>query len=311
MNFEKPKSAKFSEFSEFSEISESKTESKTSESPEINKETERQTTIEEAYKLNSELMKDKVAELTGDKKGEADPDSLLLERDAIRKKMAENGIISEKAAKSLENSYKWGFKIATLNNIKEQLGDRISESEFEGIREIPPEAIELENKGMEIVRDCEDGWVRPGAFREYLGNEIDNIKMRQIKEKIESELKPEEWKPGFETLKKAVRDAKHDMFSRMYSHNEAQLSESQKDWKRRLTERTRDGKISQSEVLDSWMNDPNISRAFNSDLEDYRYKLYRNLNRDQIRANRNINRAEIVGLIDSGKASEMRDKIGQ
>lgn len=284
-------------------------EQKINGSQEKNKEEKKKEAIEEAYKLNSELMKDKVAELTGDKKGEADPNSLLLERNAIRKKLSESGIISEDSMKSLSTACKWGeFQRMPLNSIKEQLGNHVK-GEYAGIREIPVEAIELENKAMEVIKDCEDGWVRSGAFQEYLNNEIENLKLKSIREKIGTEMKKEESKPGFETLAESIKTAKLDMFSRMLSHNESQLGESQKAWKNRLEEWTRDGKRTEQEVLSKWLSDQNISGPLNSDLENYRNKLHRNLNQEQVRADKNINRAEITGLIDYKKASEMRDKI--
>ena len=262
--------------------------------------------IKEALKLDSEVMKNKVSELTGDKKGEADSNSLLLERNMIRETMKEKGLISEKSAKGLEAAY--GFKVhemSTLGTIKSALGNYINEHEFGGIKTISDEVIELEDRAMEVIGDCESGWVRPGAFKEYFQNEIDNIKMKKIAQEKNMKVKiPENFfKPGFETLKKSINDAKYDQFTRMIMESKPESIEA--DWKRRMDEQKVSGRV-EKDIFDSWINNVSVVQQLDSDVNSFRRQ---GKNRDVLHAEKNIQRAEILGLLPSNKANQLREKV--
>jgi hypothetical protein len=296
---------------------------------ENSEEVDRNQALQEASDLYK-VFETKDADLSKDRMGKGFDKSLLPARDFIRKEMAYSGLISKDMHQDINDNYGWQrLNRESLSDIKKNTAESPDSTPFNKLRgaeALSSEAVELEDSAMSVIGDCEKGWAVPNKFKEAFQNEIDNRKLKDAKTKLELEVGAEEIKPGFENLKKEIRDEKYKTFQELLNANIPEASPLY-DWQRRMHEWINVGsykmnrygeeviveypKVTQRELFDQlldgkWMNSTHYAQGLESDLMSFRN---RKLSNKEAWALQNLNKAEILGLVNLQKAQELRDKI--
>jgi len=155
----------------------------------------------------------KYAELTGKDPSAAEDADLY--RDMVRDKFKKIKWISSESDESLKSAYKRMGEVAPLGTIKGNF-DKYVEGEFGKVRDIPEEAVEIENKALAGIGAVEDGFIDSLAYQKYLDGEINNAGMEKLKRDKGLNIDIESVKkPSFDAMNESVKQIKSDLLLRI------------------------------------------------------------------------------------------------
>lgn len=272
--------------------------------PEISPEQAKQEAIQEAKQFR-EAMDSKTKELVGEGRFTI-PD--FLERNAVRQKLVESGVITSKAGESLSVAYReHNGTTLSLGGLKQELGRYTEQHPLGGLKEIPDGAVSIEDRAMEVVGECENGWIGGGAFREALSEEIDNLKVEQLSKEQGIKLNSSERKRGFAGLQESISMAKEDMFSRMMSWS-GELPGELGRWKQRFEASRNEGKNINKE-FQRMMSDRLLSGDLSLVLLSFKEQFERGRDAETSEALRTVRRAEIIGITNSMQTLNLERKL--
>jgi hypothetical protein len=207
-------------------------------------------------------MKKKTAELIGSSSEEANVVGLALERNMIREQLLKNGLLAEKDLQTI-NSY-----VRSSGDYAQR--DLSSFKETNKMETIDSEAVDLEKKALDSIKDCESGWTDPKKFFEAFQNEIDAVKIKKTSESAGMET-THKTEAGFENIKEAALGKKKEIFGQMLKAPDNLLNFSQKEWKRRLQQATMRGDMTEDQYIEQTFNNPAFKETLNSDLTEFHF----------------------------------------
>jgi len=133
----------------------------------------------------------------------------------VRDKFKKIKWISPESDESLKSAYKRMGEVAPLGTIKGNF-DKYVEGEFGKVRDIPEEAVEIENKALAGIGAVEDGFIDSLAYQKYLDGEINNAGMEKLKRDKGLNIDIESVKkPSFDAMNESVKQIKSDLLLRI------------------------------------------------------------------------------------------------
>lgn len=191
----------------------------------------------------------------------------VLELNIIREKMRENGLIDNELSEFLQKYYKTntknkgGFTGDSLGDLKKQYSNK------QELQKAPDDLIELETKTKEALSSVKSGWVDHKLFSECFQNEMDRTKLKRLADAERIDMKQEDQKEGFETLKQVSLENKKKIFEEMLNASGDQPG---KEWKRRLAEGQERGE-SKEQTINRWLDPESpILNYLLRDLDEFR-----------------------------------------
>lgn len=257
----------------------------------LRKEQEKAGEESRVFQLEGKMMK-KRAELLGSANEKATLVGFGLERDMVRKKLGESGLISKDASEKIREHIR-------LSGGQSENYSLDAFQETQKIEGISSDAIKLEKEAVILAGECEKGWLEPGEFLRGLEEGISTVGLKKTREKLGEEI--EDQKDALERMSEQVLERKKKALEEMINLPDEELNFEQQQWRRRFNEQIASGK-GMGQVVQAWFDHPekSFSEGLSRVLEEFKLsggrKITEEEQKKEMRKKIVLAKAEVLGI---------------